>query len=88
LANVGPLEADAFLVAVALFAAAGFAAVFLLGAARVALSEAEDPASESMSTAEYWRLVADLLGGMFASLYSELKANKKDWGKIDVLEET
>jgi hypothetical protein len=28
-------------------------------------SEAEDPASESMSTAEYWRFVAALFGGMF-----------------------
>ena len=55
---MGPLVAVAFLVA------AGFAVVFLLGAARVALSEAEEPASESMSTAEYWRLEAALFGGI------------------------
>lgn len=56
---MGPLVAVAFLVA------AGLAAVFHLGAARVVPSEAEDAASESMSTAENWRLVAALFGGIF-----------------------
>jgi hypothetical protein len=62
------LEAGAFLVVVTFFAAAGFAAVFLLGAARVALSEAEDPSSESISTAEYW---------IFASLLWVERGTKK-----------
>lgn len=60
LLTVGPLNADAFLVVVFLVAD-----VFFLGAARVVPSEAEDPASESTSMAEYWRLLA-ALGGIFA----------------------
>lgn len=57
--TVGPLVVVAFLVA------AGLAAVLFFGAARLVPSEAEDAASESLSTAEYWRFVADLFGGMF-----------------------
>ena len=74
MASLYVLATVGLFVAVAFFAGVGFVVdvvvfltgAFLLGAARDVDSEAEESASESMSTAEYRRFVAALLGGMFA----------------------